>query len=58
MASGHVAMVVAADNAEALAALSGPLPHYGRKSYLAFEQGRARQSGVWPAQGGPLQRRF
>lgn len=42
--------VVSARDAEALAALLRPLPHYGRKSYVVFEGIKAVDSGVWPSQ--------
>ncbi|GIZ52714.1 hypothetical protein NCCP691_27280 [Noviherbaspirillum aridicola] len=48
IAGAPVAVVSAAD-AEALAALSGPLPHYGGQSWLAFEGRRAIARGAWPA---------
>ncbi|HET9664493.1 MAG TPA: M1 family aminopeptidase [Burkholderiales bacterium] len=41
--------VVSARDADALAALAKPLPHYGGQSYLAFEGSRAIARGVWPA---------
>ncbi len=44
-----VAIVSAAD-AGALAALTRPLPHYGRQSFLAFDGARAIERGVWPGQ--------
>ncbi len=44
-------LVVAAADAEALAALMRPLPHYGRVSYLVFDGAKAVDQGVWP--GGP-----
>ena len=58
MSNLNVAVVVAAKDAKALAALVGPLPHYGRKSYLVFDHGRARQSGVWAVRTSPLHRKF
>lgn len=42
-------IIVSARDAPALRALMRPLPHYGRQSWLVFEQGRALQRGVWPA---------
>jgi aminopeptidase N len=41
--------VVSARDAEALAALLRPLPHYGRKSYVVFDGIKAIESGVWPS---------
>ncbi|MDH3639314.1 MAG: M1 family aminopeptidase [Gammaproteobacteria bacterium] len=54
----NVAMVVAARDAEALLALGGPLPHYGRKSYLVFDNGRALRSGIWSVRKSPLYRKL
>lgn len=42
-------VVVSARDAEALAALLRPLPHYGRKSYVVFDGSKAVESGVWPS---------
>jgi len=39
--------VVSARDAESLAALARPLPHYGGQSYLAFDGGRAIERGIW-----------
>ena len=41
--------IVSVKNVEALNALMGPLPHYGRVSHLVFEGSRMVKSGVWPA---------
>ncbi len=43
-------LVVSARDAQALAKLERPLPHYGRESYVVFEDARAGERGVWPAQ--------
>jgi hypothetical protein len=55
---GAPLLVVAADDAEALAALLRPLPHYGGKSYLVFEGSRALETGLWPVPDSPLSRRL
>lgn len=55
---GEPLLVVAADDAAALEALLRPLPHYGGKSYLVFEGGRATESGVWRLADSPLTRRL
>ncbi|HEB79853.1 MAG TPA: M1 family peptidase [Rhodospirillales bacterium] len=55
---GWPLLAVAAENAEALAALMRPLPHYGRKSFLVFEGSRAVEHGTWPGAAGPLTRRL
>jgi hypothetical protein len=46
---GGAVLVVAAEDADALAALARPLPHYGGRSYVVFEGGRAIDDGTWPA---------
>ena len=51
-------LVVAAESAEALETLRGPLPHYGRRSFLVFDGREAVVKGVWPTRDSPLSRRF
>ena len=46
---GRIVMLVSVRDAASLAALSRPLPHYGRESYLAFEGARMIARGTWPA---------
>jgi hypothetical protein len=46
-----VLAVVSAESEDALRALLRPLPHYGRQSYLIFEEARAVERGIWPAPG-------
>jgi hypothetical protein len=41
--------VVSVRDADALAALTRALPHYGRASWLALEGGRVVERGTWPA---------
>ena len=43
--------VVSARDAESLRQISRPLPHYGARSYLAFDGARAIETGVWHAPG-------
>lgn len=52
--SGDPVMLIAAESTEALAALSRPLPHYGRQSYVVFSGRKAIDRGVWPSESGPL----
>ncbi|GAB6051869.1 hypothetical protein JCM17960_06890 [Magnetospira thiophila] len=52
--NGLPVMVIEADDATALAALLRPLPHYGRQSFLVFEQSKAQDKGLWPMTRGPL----
>jgi len=54
VASGHTALLVRVDDAEAIQKLLRPLPHYGRQSYLIFEGRRVAQKGVWPMSSSPL----
>jgi hypothetical protein len=53
---GGPLMVVVARDAEALAALLRPLPHYGRESWLVFDGARMVQRGRWPVSDSPLRR--
>ena len=45
---GQPYVIVAADNQASLAALLRPLPHYGRRGYLAFQGSKAIVKGNWP----------
>ncbi|MGP1680529.1 MAG: M1 family metallopeptidase [Burkholderiales bacterium] len=47
---GRIVLLVSARDAQSLAALSRPLPHYGRESYLVFEGARMLARGTWPTQ--------
>lgn len=47
---GHIVVLVSAQDAPSLTALSRPLPHYGRESYLVFLGARMIERGTWPAQ--------
>ncbi len=51
-------LAVAADTPEAMTELLRPLPHYGGKSYLVFEDGQAVEQGVWQSADSPLRRRL
>lgn len=53
-ADARALMGVAAENATALAALIGPLPHYGRQGYAVFEGRKVIDRGTGPVGGGPL----
>ena len=48
-ADGATLAVVSARDAASLAALTRPLPHYGRQSYVVFEGANAIERGAWPA---------
>jgi hypothetical protein len=47
---GRVVVLVSVRDAQSLAALARPLPHYGRESYLVFEGARMIERGNWPVQ--------
>ncbi len=49
-AGGDVVLVIAARDAQSLAALRRGLPHYGRQSWLMFDGTRATARGTWPVQ--------
>ena len=49
-ADGRMVVIVSSQDAASLVALSRPLPHYGRESYLVFEGSRMLERGTWPAQ--------
>ncbi len=42
--------MVSARDADSLAALARPLPHYGRQSYLAFDGAKVIERGVFPTE--------
>ena len=46
---GRPYAVIAVRDADSLAALARPLPHYGRQSWLVFAGGKVRDKGIWPA---------
>ena len=46
---GRTNVMVSVRDARSLSALSRPLPHYGRESWLVFEGARVLERGVWPA---------
>jgi len=48
-AGGTTTLVIAARDAQVLAALRRSLPHYGRQSWLVFDGARAIARGTWPA---------
>jgi hypothetical protein len=48
-ADGRTLVVVSGRDAESLAALLRPLPHYGRVSWVAFDGAKAIDRGVWPS---------
>jgi len=52
------ALVVEAEDGDALQALLRPLPHYGRQSFIVFDGGRAIDKGVWPTGENALTKRF
>jgi aminopeptidase N len=48
-ANGKPLVFVLADSPAALAALQRALPHYGRQSWLVFQDDRVVAQGAWPA---------
>jgi hypothetical protein len=52
------ALVVEAEDVEALKALIRPLPHYGRQSFLVFNGSKVTTKGVWPTGKNALTRHF
>jgi aminopeptidase N len=57
-ASDAPVYLVAARDADALAALMRGLPHYGRRGWVVFDGARAIDKGQWPADASPLVRTF
>jgi aminopeptidase N len=47
-ADARTMVLVSVRDAQSLAALARPLPHYGRESYLVFDAARAIDRGSWP----------
>lgn len=52
---GVLALVITARDAEALTALTRPLPHYGRQSWLVVDGQKVTHRGVWPARPSTVQ---
>jgi aminopeptidase N len=46
--NGATLVIVSAQDNDSLAALIRPLPHYGRQSYIVFEDAKAIERGTWP----------
>jgi hypothetical protein len=51
-------LVIEAEDAAALVALLGPLPHYGRQSWLAFRADQAVAKGIWTGRASPMRIEF
>lgn len=49
--NGEVLVVISAADTQALQALTRPLPHYGKQSFLVFEGDQAIDHGIWLATG-------
>jgi hypothetical protein len=47
-------VVISGQDAAALGAIAGPLPHYGSESFVVFDGRRAIDRGVWPVGPSPL----
>lgn len=50
-ANGKTLVAVSAVDNAALQALLRPLPHYGKQSFLVFENNKVIDKGVWPTAG-------
>lgn len=46
--SGATLAIVSANDTHSLQAMIRPLPHYGRQSYIVFDDARAIDRGAWP----------
>ncbi len=55
-ANGTPIIFVSVADEAALRAILRPLPHYGRRSFVVFDDSRAVRKGVWPHGGTPLSR--
>jgi hypothetical protein len=56
--TGVPVLAIEAEDEAALGALLGPLPHYGRQSWLAFQSDRAVEKGIWTGRESPLRIEF
>ncbi|MEO5572902.1 MAG: M1 family peptidase, partial [Gammaproteobacteria bacterium] len=50
-ANGKVIVAVSAKNPQSLQALLRPLPHYGKESFLVFDNNKVIDKGIWPTHG-------
>ncbi len=53
---GHPVLLIRATDTEGIESMMRPLPHYGSRSYVTFDGGRARDKGVWKTNDSPLSR--
>ena len=53
-ANGRALLFLMAETPTALAAMQRSLPHYGRQSWLVFQDARVVAQGAWPAVAPPL----
>jgi len=53
-ATGAPLVVVAGNDVRALQAAAGPLPHYGRESFVVFDGARMIDRGLWEPAASPL----
>jgi aminopeptidase N len=51
---GETLLAVEGDDAAALRAIAGPLPHYGSESFLVFDGRKAIDEGIWSPEASPL----
>jgi hypothetical protein len=57
-AGGSPSLLVSANDADSLASVLRPLPHYRSRSWVVFEGATAADKGVWPVTASPLIHRF
>jgi len=57
-AEGHPVLFVRADSPQSVEDVAGPLPHYGRQSYLSFDGHQATRKGIWPTESSPMSIHF
>ncbi|RVU38898.1 M1 family peptidase [Hwanghaeella grinnelliae] len=53
---GHPVLLIRAIDTAGIERMMRPLPHYGSRSYVTFEDGRATDKGVWKTTDSPLSR--
>jgi len=55
---GHPVLLIRATDTAGIESMMRPLPHYGSRSYVTFDGGRARDKGVWKTDDSPLSRKL
>ena len=57
-AEGHPVLLIQAADTAGIESMMRPLPHYGSRSYVTFDGGRAGDKGVWKTTDSPLSRKL